>query len=422
MFLDEVRIRVRSGAGGPGAVSFRREKYVPRGGPDGGDGGRGGDVSLVGSSGLNSLSHLRGRNLIAAERGGAGARALRHGADAEAVRVLVPVGLVVTDADSGEVIGEIAEDGEELLVARGGRGGRGNAHFAGSRRRAPRFAELGDPAEERDLVLELRLIADVGLVGAPNAGKSTLLSALTAANPKVAGYAFTTLEPNLGVLDYPDGSRLTLADIPGLLEGASEGAGLGTDFLKHLSRTSVLVHVVDCAQPIAACRKQWQGVIAELAGYSEGLPGRVRVAALNKIDLPGAVATAKRLGRELNGPGLECHAVSALTGEGLEDVIQALAVASEEPDVEARPVLKIYRPEPIRRRIKVTREGSAFRVQNRAVERIVARTELANPEALARMRQQLAVAGLRQALVDAGAVQGDAVVVGEMEFLFDPEL
>jgi GTP-binding protein len=422
MFLDEVRIRVRSGAGGPGAVTFRREKYVPKGGPDGGDGGRGGSVFLVGTNGLNSLSHFRGRSLIAADRGGSGERSLRHGADAEDVRVLVPVGTVVTDEESDDVIGEVRVEGDELLVARGGRGGRGNSHFAGSRRQAPRFAELGDPAQERDLRLELRLIADVGLVGAPNAGKSTLLGALTAASPKVAGYAFTTLEPNLGVLEYPDGSRLTLADIPGLIEGAADGAGLGTDFLRHLGRTSVLVHVVDCSEGIDAARQQWRSVMAELAGYDSDLPGRVRVAALNKVDLPTATATAERLAGELEGeaPMVQGLLISAAEGSGLDDLAAAIGGVSDEEA--PQPVLTIYRPEPVRPKITVRQQEGAYHVLSRTVENIVARSDLGNPEALARMRRQLAGAGLRKALLDAGAASGDTVIVGEVEFLFDPEL
>ncbi|HEV3233398.1 MAG TPA: GTPase ObgE [Candidatus Dormibacteraeota bacterium] len=418
MFLDEVRIRVRSGAGGPGAVTFRREKYVPKGGPDGGDGGRGGDVYLVGSNGVNSLSHFSGHTLVAAERGGSGARSLRHGADADDVRVLVPIGTVVMEEESGDVIGEIRADGDELRIARGGRGGRGNAKFAGSRRQAPRFAELGDPSEERELRLELRLIADVGLVGAPNAGKSTLLGALTAANPKVAGYPFTTLEPNLGVVEYPDGSRLTLADIPGLIEGAAGGAGLGTDFLKHIGRAGVLVHVVDCSTGLAAARESWRSVIVELEGYDPELPSRVRIAALNKIDLPGAELTARELAAELESPRTACYLVSAEEGTGLDELTEALASADEPP----KPLLQIYRPEPVAARISVRREGDGFRVKSRAVERIVARADLGNPEALARMRRQLAGAGLRQALMEAGAEAGDTVMVGDTEFLFDPEL
>ena len=422
MFLDEVRIRVRSGAGGPGAVAFRREKYVPKGGPDGGDGGRGANIFLVGTAGLNSLSHFRGRTLITGDRGGSGSRSLRHGADADDVRLLVPVGTVVMDDETGDVLGEIRADGDELRVARGGRGGRGNAHFAGSRRQAPRFAELGDPAEERDLHLELRLIADVGLVGAPNAGKSTLLGALTAANPRVAGYAFTTLEPNLGVLEYPDGSRLTLADIPGLIEGASTGAGLGTGFLKHLRRTSVLVHLVDCAQPLDDARQQWQSVMGELAGYDPDLPARVRLVALNKIDLPGAPDTARALAKELESSLIEARQLSALEGTGLEELAAALGDISAGADANAKPILHVYRPEPVQARIKVDRDEGAFRVRSRAVERIVARADLSNAEALARMRRQLAGAGLRQALLDAGAEAGDTIVVGPTEFLFDPEL
>ena len=422
MFLDEVRIRVRSGAGGPGSVSFRREKYVPKGGPDGGDGGRGGDIFLVGSQGLNSLSHFRGHRVISSERGGPGARSLRHGADADPVRVLVPVGTIAYLDDGQEVLGEITADGDELQVARGGRGGRGNSHFADSRQRAPKFAELGEPGEERDLRLELQLIADIGLVGAPNAGKSTLLGALTEATPKVAGYAFTTLEPNLGVLEMPDGARLTLADIPGLIEGASEGAGLGSTFLKHLTRTGLLIHVVDAAQPVAESLAEWRAVTDELRSYQAELPGRVRLVALNKMDIPGAGATARALARQLGSGQVACYQISAREGTGLEELLGGLARAVEEAAQPARPVLRVYRPEPVAGRITIQRRGDAYHVTSRKITGIVARTDLANPDALVYMRQQLAATGLRQALADAGANAGDTVVVGEAEFLFDPEL
>ncbi|HEY8739493.1 MAG TPA: GTPase ObgE, partial [Candidatus Dormibacteraeota bacterium] len=303
MFLDEVRIRVRSGAGGPGAMTFRREKFVPNGGPDGGDGGDGADIVLVASAGLNSLSHFKGRRLVTGERGGSGGTALRHGADAEAVRLLVPVGTVAIDAADGELIGELTEPGSELVVARGGRGGRGNARFSNSRRQAPRFAELGEPSRELDLNLELRLIADVGLVGAPNAGKSTLLGALTAATPRIADYPFTTLEPNLGVLELPDGERLVLADVPGLIEGASEGVGLGTAFLKHLSRTSILVHLVDASAGSAEGRAAFDAVQEELQSFDPDLPKRVAVVVLNKTDVPGTARAVKALSKQLAAEG-----------------------------------------------------------------------------------------------------------------------
>ena len=422
MFLDEVTLLVRSGAGGHGVATFRREKFVPKGGPDGGDGGRGGDVILVASRGLNSLSHFKGRRLIEAPRGGPGERNLRHGADAETVRVLVPVGTVATIADTDSQVGELTEDGQELVVARGGRGGRGNAHFATSREKAPRFAELGTPAQELELTLELRLIADVGLVGLPNAGKSTLLAALTAARPKIADYPFTTLEPNLGVVEMADESRLVLADVPGLIEGASDGTGLGTSFLKHLSRTAVLVQVVDCSEELDACRAARDVVREELRRFDPGLAAKVRVMALNKIDVPGAALRAKELANEWGGEGVLCFAVSAQAGEGLIDLLEGVAAASAAATAASyRPPLTIYRPEPARRRITVVATAQGFQVRGRAVETIVARTDWENPAALARMRRQLETAGLRDALLEAGAKGGDTILVGESEFLFDPD-
>ena len=422
MFLDEVRLRVRSGAGGPGAVTFRREKFVPRGGPDGGDGGKGGSVYFIATRGLSSLSHFKGQRMIAAERGGSGTRNLSHGASADDVKVLVPVGTLVKDAATEELIGEVAKEGAELLVAKGGRGGRGNSRFADSRNQAPKFAELGDPGEERDLILELRLIADVGLVGAPNAGKSTLLAALTAATPRIADYPFTTLEPHLGVLDLDDGRRLVLADVPGLIEGAAEGVGLGTDFLKHLSRTSVLVHLLDCAEGEEAARAAFDAVTAELASYDPDLPGRVSVIALNKVDLPGAGAAAKRLAKSLPAPGLLALPISARDQVGLDALTRAIADAAAGAVEPERPVFTIYRPEPVRSKVKVAREGDAYRVSGRWAESVVARTDMDNAEALARMRRQLDTAGLREKLLKAGAERGDTVIVGDLEFLFEPDL
>jgi GTPase len=422
VFLDEVAIRVRSGAGGSGAVSFRREKFVPRGGPDGGDGGRGGDVVLVASQGLNSLSHLTGRRLVAAMRGGAGGRALRHGAAAESVRILVPVGTSVKAVEGGELIGEVNREGEELMVARGGAGGRGNAHFADSRNQAPKYAELGEPAEEREILLELRLIADVGLVGAPNAGKSTLLGALTAATPRIASYPFTTLEPNLGVLEFDDGDRLVLADVPGLIEGASKGVGLGTDFLKHLAKTAVLVHVVDASLPVPEVRAVHDQVLAELHQYDEELPQRVQVIALNKVDLPQAELCAPSLANDLGGDGVTCHPVSALQGQGLESLLDAIREAADSSRRPPPPALRIYHPEPVVEKVRVTRRDDVYHVRGKSIETIVARTDINNPEALVRMRRQLDTAGLREALLEAGAGLGDTVMIGVVEFLFDPDL
>jgi GTPase len=422
VFLDEVRIRVRSGAGGSGAMTFRRDKYVPRGGPDGGDGGRGGDVILVASQGLTSLSHFKGRRLLAARSGGAGARNLRHGAAADPVRVLVPLGTSVKDAEREELIGELNRDGEELVVARGGRGGRGNSHFADSKNQAPRYAELGTPAEEKEIILELRLIADVGFVGAPNAGKSTLLAGLTAATPRIASYPFTTLEPNLGVVAFEDGDRLILADVPGLIEGASEGVGLGTEFLKHLAKTAVLVHVVDASLPPIEARGSYNQVVEELRRYHPELPERVRVVALNKLDLPEADLTARRLAKDLGAEGLICRKVSAREGQGLEELLRSIREAAISGRRPRPPALRIYHPEATQAKVRVTLQDDAYLVKGKNVEAIVARTDINNPEALTQMRRQLDAIGLRQALLDAGAGVGDTVLIGKVEFLFDPDL
>jgi len=421
MFLDEVRIRVRSGAGGSGAMTFRREKFVPQGGPDGGDGGNGADVVLVATRGLNSLSHFQGHRVVSGDRGGSGRKANKHGADADAVRLLVPVGTVAFDDLTGQLIGELTEDSAELVVARGGRGGRGNARFSNSRRQAPRFAELGEPSRELELLLELRLIADIGLVGAPNAGKSTLLGALTAATPRIADYPFTTLEPNLGVLELPGGDRLVLADVPGLIEGASEGVGLGTAFLKHLSRTSALVHVVDASAGEAEAVEAFEAVQQELAGYDQELPRRVRLVVLNKLDVPGVPSRVKALRRRLNGDR-EVVAVSARDGAGLGDLLDAIAranVASRRPQA---PPLRVYRPEPELSSMEVSREGEEYVVTGTDVERIINQTDMSNPDALDRMQSLLGGMGLREALVRAGASHGDTISIASLEFLFNPDL
>jgi len=421
VFIDEIKLRVRSGRGGPGALSFRREKHVPRGGPDGGDGGRGANVYLVASRGLNSLSHLKGKRLISGIAGGAGGGNLRHGGDAEPVRVLVPLQTVVHDLKTGDVIGELLEEGDELLIVRGGRGGRGNAHFASGRHRTPRFAELGEPGEERELRLEVELIADVGLVGAPNAGKSTLLTTLTAARPKIADYPFTTVEPNLGVAELDDGRRLALADVPGLIEGASRGSGLGTAFLKHLGRTRTLVHVLDCGPEPATCRRTFDQVQEELRIYDPDLWSRTHLVALNKIDLPFAEQHARKLASELERDGFTAFPISAAERVGIKPLLTAMIKAVQR-STPSRPRLRVYRPIPKEPRLSVRRSRAGYVVRGKSVEAVVARTDIDSPVALTRMRRQLDGLGLREALLSAGARGGDTVIVGGVEFVFDPEL
>jgi GTPase len=333
-FVDEVSIRVEAGRGGNGCLSFRREKYIPRGGPDGGDGGDGGDVVLVANADLNTLVDFRYKRLFRAEHGhrGEGSNCTGHGG--ETLRIQVPVGTLVTERDTEEVMGELLEAGQELVVARGGRHGLGNTRFKSSTNRAPRKTTPGKPGEQRDLTLELKLLADVGLVGLPNAGKSTFIRAVSAARPKVAAYPFTTLYPNLGVVSLGPDRSFVVADVPGLIEGAADGAGLGIRFLKHLSRTRLLLHLVDAApmddsvDPVADAR----AIAAELARYSPELAERDRWLVLNKIDLLAPDARAahcdalvERL--EHTGP---VYYVSALSGEGCRELCQAIMNCLEE--------------------------------------------------------------------------------------------
>jgi GTP-binding protein len=332
MLVDSVRITVRAGDGGNGCVSFRREKFVPRGGPDGGDGGRGGSVILVADEGLNTLLHLHHRRLVRAERGQHGRGSNKTGASGSDVTLRVPPGTVVRNAASGEVLGDLVENGGELVVARGGRGGRGNPRFASATNRAPRTAEDGEHGETLDLDLELKLLADIGLVGLPNAGKSTLLSRLSAARPKVADYPFTTVEPHLGVVTSPDDDLRTLvmADIPGLIEGAHEGAGLGTQFLRHIERCPVLAHLVDLTADSPLARRV-DTIRGELEAHSAPLETRPWVLVGTKLD---AVADRDAVLAELEAVagerGVRSGAISAVTGEGLDLMLRLLFDLSEE--------------------------------------------------------------------------------------------
>jgi GTPase len=361
VFHDRARILARSGRGGDGALSFRREKYVPRGGPDGGDGGRGGDVTLVAEPSLRDLSSLRGRRVFAAARGGNGRGARKHGADGEPVELAVPVGTQVT-GDDGVLVADLARPGARVVAARGGSGGRGNARFATPTRQTPRFAETGLPGEERTLELRLKLVADAALAGLPNAGKSSLLRRVSNATPKVADYPFTTLQPVLGTVEAPDGGQLTVADVPGLIEGASDGVGLGHDFLAHLERARLLVHVIDGSEGDAAVR--FATIDRELALYGAGLDERPQIVVLNKADLvPGEAPFA------VDDPRIVAvHRVSCATGAGIERLKRALfahcPVAPELPDEEAELVDFLdYRPAPpARRSFRVLRTDRGFRV------------------------------------------------------------
>ena len=367
MFHDRIPITVRSGRGGDGALGFRREKYVPKGGPDGGDGGRGGDVVLVVRPSLRDLSSLRGRRVFSAGRGGHGRGGRRHGADGDSVELAVPVGTKVW-SDEGVLVADLARPGMRTVVARGGAGGRGNAQFATPTRQAPRFAETGLPGVERALELRLKLVADAALAGLPNAGKSSLLRRISNATPKVADYPFTTLQPVLGTVEAPDGSQLTVADVPGLIEGASEGIGLGHEFLAHLERARLLVHVIDGSDGDAD--ERFRTIDRELALYGAGLDERPQVVVLNKADLsPEAAPFAVEDDRIV-----AVHRVSCATGVGIHELKQALfALCPEAPELveeeAALPEFLDYRPTPpARRRFRILRIEGGYRVVGEAPE------------------------------------------------------
>lgn len=332
-FIDEATIFVRSGRGGRGCVSFRREKFKPKGGPDGGDGGKGGDVILEASSHVHTLADFVYKKHFLAPNGEHGQGNERHGADGEDLVLRVPVGTVVRDAETGEILGDLTKEGQRIVVARGGRGGKGNARFATPTRRAPRFSTPPGPGEERWILLELKLLADVGLVGLPNAGKSSLISRISQARPRIAPYPFTTLHPHLGVVDSKDGQkRLVVADLPGLVEGAHKGVGLGLRFLRHIERTRILVYVIelDPSKGVDILRDV-EVLEGEIKSYQPALLLRPSLVALNKVDLPGARDLGKKAQELLSQKGVRSFLVSALTGEGVDQLLEALFDLYEEP-------------------------------------------------------------------------------------------
>lgn len=415
MFFDEAKIYVRSGDGGDGVVTFRREKYVPHGGPSGGDGGRGGDVILTVDPQLNTLSSFKRKAHFRAEDGGRGGSSNKTGRDGADLVLRVPPGTVVRDAETGEVLADLVHAGQRVVVARGGRGGRGNARFATSRNQAPRMAERGEPGEERWLYLELKLVADVGIVGVPNAGKSTLLSVISNARPKIADYPFTTLEPNLGVVER-DHRTFVAADIPGLVEGAHQGVGLGHAFLRHVQRTRVLIHLLDglSSDPLA----DFSQINTELALFDEKLRQRPQLVALNKIDLPQAQEAWEKLRPELKKRGYEAMAISALTHQGVEQLVQrvfelldSLPREVAEPAVEV-PVYRLEEEVPF----TITRdERGAFHVQGERIERAAAMTYWDYDEAVMRFQRTLEALGITAALEAHGVKPGDTVYIGEYE-------
>lgn len=421
MFIDRATILVRSGKGGDGVVMWRREKYVPAGGPAGGDGGRGGTVWLVATDDLNTLLDFRYQHKFVAEDGERGRPKNQHGKAAEDVEVRVPVGTVVYDAQSGELVADLHEAGLRYLAAQGGRGGRGNSHFATPTRKAPDFAEPGTPGEQRELKLELKLLADVGLVGLPNAGKSSLITAVSAARPKVADYPFTTLEPHLGVVRFGPGETLVMADIPGLVEGASGGTGLGHEFLRHVERCRLLVHVLDLSGGLEGrdVLQDYEVIETELRHYSPELAARPRVVALNKSDLPDAAAQAPSIRAALEARGLPVFVISAAAHTGLDALLQHLRtrVAELPPPVVFRPI-PAERPAVSEEAATIERRPEGWVVTHARLERQVASLNLESAGAVVKFHQLLDQHRIVERLREMGVQDGDTVTIGEFAFDF----
>jgi len=417
MFLDKSRIKIISGAGGNGTVAWRREKYVDKGGPAGGDGGLGGDVFFVADENMSTLMDFKHKSIFKAEPGVHGRSKSQHGRCGKHLYIKVPVGTVVRDLKTGNIIADLVNPGDTVLMAKGGRGGRGNARFATSQKRAPQFCEPGEPAIERDLELELKLIADVGLLGMPNAGKSTFISVISAAKPKIADYAFTTLVPNLGVVRKPSGDGFVVADIPGLIEGASEGVGLGHAFLRHVERCRFLVHIVDITQqnPLENYKK----INAELAKHSERLANLYQIVALNKIDAIEPEYIQEHLD-EFKDVAKDIFTISAVTGEGIEELKNFITQKVDEIpkptfDIDIQEDLGAYNNDDSEFDI-FKMDKNTFVVSGGKVKRLANVTDARNLEQILRLQNILTSMGVFDALKKNGIQSGDTIVVEHLEF------
>lgn len=417
MFVDKVKIYIAAGGGGNGCISFHREKFIPDGGPDGGDGGRGGSVILKADSDLNTLLDYRYRQHYKADRGRHGEGNAHDGSNSENIVLRVPPGTVVKDAETGRQLADLTLNGQEYIAASGGRGGRGNRTFATPSNRAPHMAEKGEPGEERVLLLELKLIADVGLVGMPNAGKSTFLSRVSAARPKIADYPFTTLAPNLGVVNAGDQASFVIADIPGLIEGAHEGTGLGHAFLKHVERTRVILHIIDCApldghDPL----EDYKIINNELAKYSDILTAKEQIIALNKMDVADDAVILK-LFNQLTNENKRVFMISAVSGEGIKEVLFALSevLASVEKYTDEQTVTLVQATDD---GYDIVKFGGEYVISGRYMERLAVMTDFENEEAVWRFHRILNKQGIINKLIKMGINDGDTVRVKDVEFSF----
>ncbi|WP_018885401.1 GTPase ObgE [Paenibacillus massiliensis] len=429
MFVDKAKIYVKGGDGGDGLVAFRREKYVPNGGPAGGDGGKGGHVIFRVDEGLRTLMDFRYQRHFKAPKGEKGRNKSQHGANAEHMVVRIPPGTMILDDDSGEMLADMTRHGQEVIVARGGRGGRGNMRFATPANPAPELAENGEDGQERYITLELKVMADVGLVGFPSVGKSTLLSVVSAATPKIGAYHFTTITPNLGVVEAGDGRSFVMADLPGLIEGASEGVGLGHEFLRHIERTRIIIHVVDMAGSEGRDPyDDWLKINEELRQYNANLESRPQIVAANKMDMPEAAEHLEEFRRQVAEvrPDLEILPISSLTRQGIQELLyraaELLDQIPDEPDVEEVAELqerKVYKLETEEdNSFRIVRENDIFVVESVKIERMMKRMQLTSHEAILKLARTLRHMGVDDELRKRGAKDGTIVRINDFEFEF----
>ena len=412
MYFDEAEIYIQSGRGGDGMVHFHREKYRPRGGPDGGDGGRGGDVILAVNPKLNTLFNFRHRSRYIADSGNNGGPNNMSGKSAKDLIVEVPPGTLVYDAVSGNLLGDLVEGDQDLVVAKGGRGGRGNQHYATSRNQAPRMAERGVPEESKKLRLELEIIADVGIVGVPNAGKSSLLAVISNAKPKIANYPFTTLTPNLGVVNLDNYETLVFADIPGLIEGASEGVGLGTSFLRHIQRTKALVHVLDglSEDPIS----DFSQINSEMALFDEKIREKPQIVAFNKMDLPEVQARWPQVESAIRKHGYITLAISTVSHENIKELLWRVSeMVKDAPEPVVIEEMPVYRASDDPKAFTIRKTDEGWEVRGEAIERAAEMTYWEHRESVRRFQRLMENIGVEEALREAGIEEGDTVIVGE---------